>query len=48
MRDDHAPDAELVARLLRGEVEEWPYDVAGAVPEVLGQYLECFVELKWS
>jgi hypothetical protein len=31
--DDHAPDSELVARSLRGEVEEGPGDVAGAVAE---------------
>jgi hypothetical protein len=33
VRDDHAPDPELVARGLRGEVEEGAGDVSGAVAE---------------
>lgn len=43
MRDDHAPDAELVVRFLRLQVEEWADDVTGAVSEEEDSVCEDFL-----
>lgn len=48
MRHDHAPDAELVAWRLRGEVEEGTRDVAGAVAEEKDGWEGVLVFVWWG